>query len=269
MAKNPYFNTVVNPSTFKKRFLAEKRKLFSELPDGRASDWRRDHLFACRVIRTNTMPYVLPILSEHLPSSLDLQSYPEIGKFLCGPDGYLDQSEHRLVRDPTCGVSLGQVWAALAIFKGSVERRQTFLSQHPPRGNGDESKASSKRPRAGTKRILPPESTDSSKIQAESSGGSASSSHAASSPEYMDPKSSSLQVSLEDNTVRLASSVIRHILYFAPPQDDANLRGVVEFRDEKARNSVATPKLSRRFVAIDDGGLSTAPVSSSRPHGSV
>ncbi|KAJ5545556.1 hypothetical protein N7461_007860 [Penicillium sp. DV-2018c] len=231
MAKNPYFNTVVNPSTFKKRFLAEEMKLFSELTDGRASDWRREHLFACRVIRTNTMPYVLPILSEHLPSSLHLESYPEIGKFLSGPDGYLDQSEHRL---------------------GAVKSSYLNTSQEDMAMNPRHHRSS---PRAGTKRILPPEFTDSSKIQAESSGGSASGSHASSSPEYMDPKSSSLQVSLEDNTVRLASSVIRHILYFAPPQDDTNLRGVLEFRDEKVRSSVVTPKLTRRIVAIDDGGL--------------
>ncbi|KAJ6081470.1 hypothetical protein N7499_006344 [Penicillium canescens] len=86
-------------------------------------------------------------------------------------------------------------------------------------------------------------------------GRSADGSQGASSIEYIDAESHRLLASPEDETLRLVSCVIRHILYFAPPQDAANIPAVVEFRDAKTRLSARTPKLKRKIIAIDDGGL--------------
>ena len=71
----------------------------------------------------------------------------------------------------------------------------------------------------------------------------------------VDSESHRLLASPEDETLRLASCVIRHILYFGAPQDSVDLTTVVEFRDAKVRMAAFTPVLKRKIVAIDDGGL--------------
>ncbi|KAJ5129801.1 uncharacterized protein N7515_005840 [Penicillium bovifimosum] len=165
-----------------------------------------DHLFACRVLRTRARSDILPVLSEHLPSSLDLRSYPEIEKFLDGPTrSHLGLSEHHLVRDPTYGISLGQVWGALAIFEGSKKRRGIDSSKVPSEGNDNELEASLEQPR----------------IRSEDEGEPS-------------PKRRRHPRSPEDYTVR-------HTLYFAPPQDGAILPAVLEFRDAKSKLSAHTP----------------------------
>lgn len=73
--------------------------------------------------------------------------------------------------------------------------------------------------------------------------------------DYVDQEAHLLLSSPEDETLRLASCVIRHILYYAPPQDSGQLQSVVEFRDAKKRLAVETPELRRKMVATDDGGL--------------
>ncbi|KAJ5558043.1 hypothetical protein N7535_009533 [Penicillium sp. DV-2018c] len=87
------------------------------------------------------------------------------------------------------------------------------------------------------------------------SSNSGTSSQAASPLEHVDPAWSSLLASPEDDTVRLVSCVIRHILYFAPPQDGAILPAVLELRDANSNLSAHTPQLQRKVIAIDDGGL--------------
>jgi hypothetical protein len=57
----------------------------------------------------------------------------------------------------------------------------------------------------------------------------------------------------EDETLYLASSVIRHILCHAPPQDQAHLPRVVEFR--VAKRFIAAQTNQVRIRASDDGGL--------------
>ncbi|KAJ5917543.1 hypothetical protein N7466_011097 [Penicillium verhagenii] len=255
MANSPYFNTVNSKSSFRARFCAENRKLFTQLHDVGASDWGRDHLFACRVVRRDAQHGILPILSPYqFPS--DLQSSPEIVKFLNGPDGVqMTLSEHRLVRDPTCGISLGQVWGALAMFKGSEERRGRDSLRVSPEESDNEAEPSPKRPRKRIERIAQRGYVDSREMQVGSSSPAADGSQGTSSVEFIDAESHRLLASPEDDTLRLISCVIRHILYFASPQNSANMATVVEFRDAKARLSARTPKLKRKIIAIDDGGL--------------
>lgn len=92
-------------------------------------------------------------------------------------------------------------------------------------------------------------------MQVGSSSLAADGSQGISSVEFINAESHRLLASLEDETLRLVSCVIRHILYFAPPQDSANMPAVVEFRDVKTRLSARTPKLKRKIITIDDGGL--------------
>ncbi|KAF3386301.1 hypothetical protein F1880_000398 [Penicillium rolfsii] len=92
-------------------------------------------------------------------------------------------------------------------------------------------------------------------IQVGSSSPLAEGSQGTSSVGYIDSEARSFLNSPEDKTLRLASSVMRHILYFAPPQDSVASPIVVEFRDAKARLSTLTPSLGRKLTATDDGGL--------------
>ncbi|KXG52851.1 uncharacterized protein PGRI_081070 [Penicillium griseofulvum] len=96
---------------------------------------------------------------------------------------------------------------------------------------------------------------DSGTMQVDSSSPREISSQETSSAGYVDSESHMLLASPEDETLRLASCVIRHILYFGTPQDSVDLGTVVEFRDAKVRIAVQSPLLNRKIVAIDDGGL--------------
>ncbi|CAG8386151.1 unnamed protein product [Penicillium salamii] len=164
-------------------------------------------------------------------------------------------SEHRLVRDPTCGVSLGQIWGAMAMFKGSEKRRGRDASRVIPEESDSEAEPSPKRPRVRTERIAPIGFVDSGEMQVGSSSPAADGSQGTSSVEFIDAESHRLLASPEDETLRLVSCVIRHILYFASPQDSADIPAVVEFRDAKTSLSARTPRLKRKIIAIDDGGL--------------
>lgn len=254
MADFAYFNCINSESAFEARFKAEEGKLFSEVHHVAASEWGRDHLFACRVIRRETQYNILPILSEYVGIS-DLKSSPEISAFLRGPDStYLSQSEHGLVRDSGCSLSLAQIWAAMRIIKSGKNTRTKNFVENIGCESEDESHGRAKRPRRST---LQEDFIDSSMLQVGSSSPQADSfsSHAASSIGYIDRESHMLLSSPEDETLRLASCVIRHILYHAPPQDSGNLLSVIEFRDAKRRLSVKSPFLRRKIVATDDGGL--------------
>ncbi|KAJ5105281.1 hypothetical protein NUU61_002628 [Penicillium alfredii] len=247
-----YFNSIINESTFQAYFQHDNGKLFSDLELVAASEWGRDHLFACRVIRRQTQRPILPILSDYTQPS-DLKSSAEIINFVNGPPGpmYMAQSEHRLVRSSGHGMSLGQIWAALAMFKGGQERRGKELKAGSD-DEVDEREERAKRPRRST---LQESFMDSRTIQVGSSSPQDTSSPGISSIGYVDPESHRLLASPEDETLRLASCVIRHILYFGAPQDSVDLPTVVEFRDAKVRLAGYTPILNRKLVAIDDGGL--------------
>jgi hypothetical protein len=76
-----------------------------------------------------------------------------------------------------------------------------------------------------------------------------------SSGDYIDSDSHKSMMPPEDETVRFVSCVIRHILYFAPPQDKPILPLVVDFRDAKTRRTATTWTGGQKIAAVDDGGL--------------
>lgn len=253
-----YFNTVVSESASKARFQAENGNAFLNLQHVASSDWGRPHLLACRVVRREPKRSLLPILSQYAP--VDLRSVSdEIRAFLQGPDlTLLNQSEHFLVRSSGHSMSLAHIWAAMAMFKGNQDRRMRDPSTTEGRieseHDNDPEERQSKRLRRPT---FQPDSIDSSGIRVGSSSpphGSYDGSQG-SSLGYVDSDTHYLSITPEDDTIRLASCVIRHILHFAPPQDSASTPVVVEFRDAKTRWAGRTIDRGRQIVAIDDGGL--------------
>ncbi|OOF97364.1 hypothetical protein ASPCADRAFT_143774 [Aspergillus carbonarius ITEM 5010] len=269
MAPTPYFSRVTSESAFRARFEAENGRNFSDLPHVAASSWGRAHLLACRVVRREPLYSVLPILSQYIvPSDVQPSSSDEIDAFLQGPDPTLmAQSEHYLVRGSHCGISLGQVWAAMAMFKGSQGRRRRDISGVQEEDQGDNNNNTDSdgdsdsdsdtgiRPKRPRRHTFQGEFVDSSKLQVGSSSPPHDSSLGTSSVGYIDPDFHTLGIAPEDETLRLASCVIRHILYFAPPQGSVLEPSVVEFRDAKLRLAASTQNGIRQIIAIDDGGL--------------
>jgi len=260
MASSPYFKYITSESAFRTRFQTENRKDFRELENVAASSWGRSHLFACRVVRRDPQRNILPILSQYTRHT-DIQSAPDqIKLFLQGPDSsFINQSEHYLVRGSNYSISLAQIWAAMSTFKGSQDRRMENVlaqqGQDESEQDDDPESRYSKRVRRYTNQS---DFVESSGIQAGSSSPlqeGYSSSARDSSLGYIDSDTHFLSVSPEDDTIRLTSCVIRHILYFAAPQNSAWNPKVVEFRDAKTRLTATTPEQRRRIVAIDDGGL--------------
>lgn len=129
MAPAPYFTSVTSESAFKARYQAENGKAFSDLQNVAASGWGRSHLLACRVVRREPQRNVLPILSQWSMASDVQSSSDEIRAFLQGPNSiFMAQSEHHLAWGSNCGISLAQIWAAMAMFKGSRDRRAEGLT---------------------------------------------------------------------------------------------------------------------------------------------
>jgi hypothetical protein len=238
MASPPYFNTVTTKSAFTSRFELEKGTSFGKLPHAAASNWGRQHLLACRVIRRQKLDRILPLLANYHRTSLDTRrgSFPpEIDKFLSGPTTKHEfLSEHQLIRE--YGVSLGQTWASLATFKDPKDREVDEHSKNEEDGRRKRARRS----------ILQGDYVDSSTMTV-------------SGPESGEDSDSSSQPSpvgyVEDTqTLRLANCVIRHVLYYCSPQEGTDLKNVVEFRDKKLCLKVLTPQ-GRQLTATDDGGL--------------
>lgn len=241
-----YFKTVTSESSFGTRFAKEGGRTFSELQYTPASQWGREHLLACRVIRKDPQSTILPIISPFC-RPVDVQYPPDIEKSIDGPkNDDIMQSEHLLVH--THGVSLGQVWAAMAMLLGPKNRRKA--------GNEaiaeDETKTRPKRVSRDTRQD---NFVDSSSIRVGSSSPPAQSSSASSSMEYVDTESHALLWTSEDETLRFVSRVIRHLLYYTPLQKSGPLPLVVEYRDNHARLAAFTPVLKHKIVALDDGGI--------------
>ena len=179
----------------------------------------------------------------------DLGSSIEIKKFLDGPDnGDMSECEHGLVHK--YGATLGQIWSALATFKGPPGRRR---DEEDSLDEGDESHHEDSGPRRARMIVTHSNYADSSTMQVGSSSpiDQDSQSQGTSSVGYVGPES---HVACEDDTVRLISCVIRHILYFGPPplQDLGSTRSVVEFRDAQTRLTAIAPLLGRKITASDD-----------------
>jgi len=173
----------------------------------------------------------------------------------------MTQSEHFLVRNAGYGISLGQVWAAMVVLKQHTVEQEAPPTQaqgEPECESDNTTEESLPKPRL-RRRTSYVEFTDSSTMQVDSSSPLPLSSSfygsQTSSLGYVDSDTHHLGIAPEDNTLRLASCVIRHILYSAPPQDSASNSDVVEFRDAKNQLTRNTVVSKRQIVAVDDGGL--------------
>ncbi|KAJ6150868.1 hypothetical protein N7470_007462 [Penicillium chermesinum] len=265
MAYSPYFASITSESAFKTRFKAENRQVFENLRNAAASHWDRGHLFACRVVRREPQRNILPVLSRYTtPTDIDSAS-DEIKLFLKGPDmGSMAQSEHSLIRGSNYSISLAQIWAAMAMFKGSPDRRTQNITKDDDIVEEDSiipaDELETRHPKRARRFTNQPGFVESGSIQVDSSSPLAEGSSHSSSPQesslgYVDSDLHILAVSPEDDTMRLASCVIRHILYFGAPQHSNWNPKVVEFRDAKIRLDAITTRRERHIIAIDDGGL--------------
>ncbi|CAI7671145.1 unnamed protein product [Penicillium discolor] len=242
MPPTPYFSSVTSESTFRARFQAEGGKIFSELQNVAASSWGRGHLLGCRVVRREPLHNLLPILSQYTPSTAQPLS-DEIISFLQGPDLAL--------------MAETQIWAAMAMFKGSQDRHVRNLPVVQGQNENElDNEAAGRQSTRLRRQIVQPDFMDSGDIHFSSSPpqGSHDGSQG-SSLGYLDLDTHHLGITPEDDTLRLVSCVIRHILYFAPPQNSAPRPNIVEFRDAKTRVATSTILSERSVVAIYDGGL--------------
>ncbi|RAK81325.1 uncharacterized protein BO72DRAFT_483031 [Aspergillus fijiensis CBS 313.89] len=149
----------------------------------------------------------------------------------------------------------------MATFKGPIDRR---LRETPPpideRNVADDSGTDPeiREPKRQRQLTSQPYFVDPTRIQIGSSSPLHSDSCHGSQPSslgYVDHDTHSLARAPEDATLRLASCVIRHIVYYAASQDSTSQAIVVEFRDAKSRLAPKTPTGGLQMIAIDDGGL--------------
>lgn len=154
------------------------------------------------------------MLSHYInPSDLHPESM-EIRAFLESPNTtQMAQSEHGLVRGSDCGMSLAQVWAAMAMFKGSPDRHVADIPSTPGRNESgcenDDEPRQSKRLRRDTFRS---DFVDSSRMRVGSSSppqdgvynGSPDGSKV-SSVGYIYSGAHFSTMTVEDDTLRLAS----------------------------------------------------------------
>lgn len=116
MAPSAYFNLVTSPSVFEAQYAAEGGKRFQEITAASASNWDREYLLACRVVRKPRQEAILPSLAAFVPTLQGPAPNDQMAGYLAGPDPLHRQlGESRLVH--IYGVSLGQIWAALGAFE--------------------------------------------------------------------------------------------------------------------------------------------------------
>lgn len=160
----------------------------------------------------------------------------------------MGQSEHYLAHK--YGVAMVQVWAALAAVK---ERRSELTNVDVSQGavpTSNEGTPESKRMRRNTnyKEFV---HSGTYHISSSSPTSKLPGSTPDSSVGYVDQVPIE-DLPLEDNTVRLISCIIRHILYYTQLP---GLTPVVEFRDIRQGLGLEIPDLAGHIVAVDDGGL--------------
>ncbi|CAI7613928.1 unnamed protein product [Penicillium palitans] len=220
------------------------------------SYWGRPHLLTCRVIRRDPQRNLLPILSQYVTTSDVHSSSNEISTFLQGPDlTFMAQSEHYLVRRSNCGISLAQIWAAMAMFKGNQNRRTRDVPTMQGQNESERDNDEARQPKRLRRHIFQPDTPAKYKLALAAHRTTARTMAPKGPLGYVDPDTHYLGITPEDDTLRLASCVIRYILYFASPQNSASNPIVVEFRDAKTRLTATTLVGDRQIVVIDDGGL--------------
>lgn len=240
------YNSYIQSDAFKKSTLS------LSCLEARASNWGREQLFVCHVIVSPTQNALLPAYkNEHIAIDHNIlhEAKSQIDNFLRGPDPELvGQSEHYLAHK--YGIALGQVWAALAAVKNRQPSLINMDAGEDDDQTSEEGTPESKRVRRNTDFQ---EFADSGTYQISSSSptGNLPSSTPDSSVGYVDQVPIE-DLPLEDNTVRLISCIMRHILYYTQVP---GLTPVVEFRDIRQRLGLEIPDLGRHIVAVDDGGL--------------
>ncbi|KAJ0133125.1 F-box/WD repeat-containing protein 11 [Fusarium oxysporum f. sp. albedinis] len=250
-----YFDAIRSERAYRSSFQAEPANdltfSLSNLQTP-ASNWGREQLFTCRVVISPAQDTLLPgYKNDHIAIDHNISddARRQIDNFLQGPDPKdLGQSEHYLVH--TYGASLGQAWAALAAVKArrSGVADLDVIKDVTPTNN--EGTPESKRLRyntdckdfvnSGTLQIG--SSSPTSKLL----GGTPDSSIG-----YVD-QAPTRDLPLEDNTVRLTSCVMRHILYYTQLPGSTT---IIEFRDTRQRMGLQILDLGGEVTAIDDGGF--------------
>lgn len=241
-----YYNLIKNQSTFIKAAKAEKANNFEDISDSAGwqsavSLWSRQHLFACRVLCTKPEAQ-LSLLADGGFYRQELRGLdPCISCLISGPEeqeaSLASKWEPQIVRQYRPD-SLGSVWAALAPFLRAEHISPTAaLSDRPVR----------------TKKALHDENfVSSASLQIGSSSPTRPGSGDSSSASSIGYHLKSLAPPLEDLTVRLASCLIRCIINYAQPDNQAP--PLVCYRDERQMYEVQTPG-KKNIQAIDDGGV--------------
>ncbi|ATY67279.1 hypothetical protein A9K55_000027 [Cordyceps militaris] len=249
MATAYYFKTINSKSAFQKQYKAKHPGLlFSKLKHKSASKWGREELFACRVL-----------IKMEKPKERTIDHRKEMEDFLAGPtdpEEHLGWSEHALVGQ--YGHSLGQLWAALAMFQGPLSRSAggegTVGGQGPASSLPIKGHSKSTRARPQTQH---PGFVNSTTMKVDSSSSGSSESGSRSSLAYVDEPSHALAAQNEDGTLHFIRCALRHVIHHSSPSSPK----VVEVRDVKlglkaivqTRNGGVPAK--RVLVAVDDGGL--------------
>ncbi|KAM3428694.1 hypothetical protein NHJ13734_008499 [Beauveria thailandica] len=262
MPLQPYLHLIKSQADFKKNFVDEEAPLFAELKNEPASKWGRKELFACRVLPKQG-DHNLPCLKSF--KSTERFTTAQMKAFVDGPVDPADLGGSELALVRKYGHSLGQLWAALAAFTGPPERRKPFSPPDEGSGGGDNGNNDDdgnnnggggdgarwpKRARHSTQQQG---FVDSSTLKFDSNSPIPSSQGSQGSLGYVDAESHALAAGPEDDTLRLITCALRHVLYFAAPNNEPNAAAVVEVRDAKIRldNNIGV----RSLVAVDDGGL--------------
>ncbi|KAM3549658.1 hypothetical protein MY1884_008640 [Beauveria asiatica] len=262
MSLQPYLHLIKSQADFKKNFVDEKAPLFAKLKNEPASKWGRQELFACRVLPkqgNHNLPCLKPFITEKFTTA-------QMTAFVDGPEDPADLGGSELALVRKYGHSLGQLWAALAAFTGPPERREPFSPPDEGPGGGDDGNNDddgnnnggggddARWPKRARRSTRQQGFVDSSTLKFESNSPIASSQGSQGSLGYVDAESHALAAGPEDDTLRLITCALRHVLYFAPPNNEPNAAAaVVEVRDAKIRleNNIGL----RSLVAVDDGGL--------------
>lgn len=240
----PYIDTITSETAFKRQVPSRDHlPHLSSLDIHASSSWGKNHLLACHIVCDKDRCHLLPLYSQlkngrffHSDEGVSAKDQQELDNFLRGPQsGFREQLEHSLVR--TSGASLGQVWAAMndVMVQGRREAANYSTPERPRRQSSRQSYAP------------PPSSSPVSQDP--------HSSHPLSSPLPVSSEWAESQpvrdLPAEDYTVRLVTSVIRHILNYSQHQDSDM---VLEVR-QRERLRLDLPKLDKHIVSIDDGGL--------------
>lgn len=234
-----YETEILSESVFRQK--ARGKKTFNQLYQDQgwkagASSWGTPELFAARAISMPERALMTP-LSEFYPDDLDFNTVDSnIASFYVGfenMDELAWQSELELVQANDSD-SLGGIWAAL----GALLRREKFaLGIYGPNQSPTGPSMSPARQTA----IQAHETVQNIRLQAlrrQPQGSTGSRAEEISGP------------LVEDGTVRLLSSVVRHILNY---QQDATTVRLSSWRDQRVTYGYKGG--TRAISAIDDGGI--------------